>query len=265
MGRFNFNVPAIGNKFIDYRDPILGNSYTWHWERPMNQVKYLIIHHTAGPDTQTPDIIAEYHVRTKSWGGVGYHFIIDKNGTVYYVGDLTTARAHTYNYNHLGIGICLMGSFMGRQPPDEQINSTHELCSQLLFRTPELPGTDGWEDVVPHKQFRATACPGDTWDLWQQKVITGTAREDRSEKATEIRKLYQAVLGREADQSGLEYYLSGSMTIAQIRKAMVESSEHRQIINKASNFKRAQTLATEARNYISSAYGKVDEIVKISG
>ncbi len=264
MGNFTFQVPALGNKFIDYRTQIMGNSYTWHWVRPMSQVKYLCIHHSAGPANQTPNDIARYHVKSLGWGGVGYHFIITPNGTCYYVGDLTTARAHVYNYNHLALGICLIGTFMnGQLPSKAQINSAHLLCSQLLFRTPELPGTDGWEDLVGHKQLGATACPGDSWDQYRQKIISGyDLPNDSSVRVKQISELYRLVLGREPDQAGLMHYVQSEFDLNQIRKIMIESPEHRQIIARASSLKQAQQLAAQSLVDLREASLKVAKITQ---
>lgn len=272
MGNFNFNVPSLGNKYVDYRQPIIGDSYNWSWVRPLSQVQYLAIHHSAGPDSQTPNDIARYHVQSRGWGGVGYHFIIDQSGTVFYVGDLTTARANVANNNHLVIGICLIGSFInGKQPNTAQIRGAHELCSQLLFRTPELPGTDGWEDVVGHKRFGATACPGDTWDEYRAKIILGNSQptptptpNPSSNRIHEISELYHVVLGREPDQAGLNHYVSGSLSIDQIRKAMTESQEHRHLISKGQNFKQAQKLAEESKELVNQVSQKLNEITSLN-
>ncbi|SRR5258708_5634212 len=242
MGNFTFNVPAIGAKFKDYRDIVMGDSYNWSWVRPMSQLKYLTIHHTAGPDTQTPEEIAAFHVQSRGWGGIGYHFLVDKNGNVYYVGDLTTARANVLNMNELVIGICLIGTFMnGAIPTPDQLNSAHELCSQLLFRTPELTNVTAWSDVVPHKQLNATECPGDTWDNWKNKIINDTVINPPTNisRQTEITNLYYTVLGRPPDMAGLTAYDQSGKSIDEIRKNMVESSEHQQILVQAANFRQS--------------------------
>lgn len=272
MGNYQFTVPSLGNKFIDYRQAIAGNSFTWSWVRPLEQVRYLVIHHSGGTDNETPDSIANYHVNNRGWGGVGYHFIISKNGNCYYVGDLTTARAHVYNYNHLALGICLIGSFMnGKEPSEEQIISAHELCSQLLFRSPDIAGIDGWEDLKGHKELQATACPGDSWVNYKNKIIQGISspididdnNEDLLEREKNIKELYQLVLGREADQEGLKIYLNGQLSIDEIRKAMITSDEHKQILNKASAFKEALKLAERGLEYSSKTYEKLENITKL--
>lgn len=266
MGNFSFNVPSLSTKFIDYRNQILGDSFNWSWVHPLSEYRYLVIHHAAGPDNQTPDQIAAYHVNSRGWGGIGYHFVITQDGKVFYVGDLTTARAHILNLNHLGIGICLTGSFIdGREPPQSQLNSTHELCAQILFRTPELSGTDGWEDVVGHQNLGSTRCPGDTWPNWRPRLIAaGTPQPPPVDnRRQQITQLYREVLGREPDQSGLDGYVNGSLSIDQIRKVMTESQEHRDVINKSYNFKRAKDLAAEALAHLSSVKGKLEEITRL--
>ncbi|MDD5146814.1 MAG: N-acetylmuramoyl-L-alanine amidase, partial [Candidatus Pacebacteria bacterium] len=92
-------------KWVDYRMPIWGNSFTWSWERRPDEVKYVVIHHSVTKHEATPDDIALLH-KARGWGGIGYHFVVTKDGTVYYVGDLGTARANVLNLNEQVIGIC---------------------------------------------------------------------------------------------------------------------------------------------------------------
>lgn len=267
MAHFTFAVPSLGSMFVDYRDSVLGDSYSWSWERALSEVRYIVIHHTAGPNNQTVDDIASYHVNTLGWGGIGYHFVISRDGTTYYVGDLSTARANVSNMNESVIGICLIGTFMNNQNPTEaQIHATHELSAQMLFRTPELTNINGWEDVVPHSQLTATACPGNTFETWRVQILEGVAPEvpqDNTARIQDITKLYQVVLGREPDQSGLNTYASGPLSIEQIRKAMTESSEHRQIIDRARSLKQASTIALESLSSLTQTYQKIEQISKI--
>ncbi|MDA1317314.1 MAG: N-acetylmuramoyl-L-alanine amidase [bacterium] len=266
MANYNFTVPSLGNKYIDFRTEIIGDSYNWSWIRPMSQVTSIAIHHTAGPDNQTPQQIAGYHVNTLGWGGVGYHFIITPDGTVYYVGDLNTARAHVKDRNESSIGICLVGSFMnGKTPKDAQIASAHVVCSRLLFESPELPNLNGWEDISGHKELgNATACPGDSWAQWKQKLIIGIPQTppvaDEGQRIIEITKLYQVIFGRTPDQEGLNSYVKSRYTIDEIRKILTESIEHRQILERAQTYKKFFALATEARDHLAIAVQKVDEI-----
>lgn len=268
MANFIFTVPSLDKKYIDFRTPIIGDSYNWSWVRPLTQVNTIAIHHSAGPDTQTPEDIARYHVKTLGWGGVGYHFIITNDATVYYVGDLNTARAHVKNKNESSIGICLIGTFMNnKQPNDNQIRAAHRLCSRLLFETPEIPNINGWEDIYGHKELGGkTACPGDSWALWKPKIISGIPEgannSNNSERVSEITKMYQIILGRDPDQDGLSMYVKSQYSIDQIRKIITESLEHKAIIERAQSYKRLKALAQNASNSLIESKKAVDELLQ---
>ncbi len=98
MSNTHLAIPALGDKFVDYRQPIWGDSFTWSWERKLSEIKYLVIHHSVTSHDATPDDIALLH-KARGWAGIGYHFVITKDGRVWYVGDLETARANVKNKN----------------------------------------------------------------------------------------------------------------------------------------------------------------------
>lgn len=173
MSKIDLSIPALTGKFVDLRDSIPGDSYNWSWIRPLSQVNYLAIHHSAGSDTQTPEEIANFHINNNGWGGIGYHFLISKDGTVYYVGDISTARANVVNLNEQVIGICLIGNFTsGKSPTQEQLGSAHKLC-EFLINYPPLSNVNSWEAVKTHKNLpgQVTVCPGDG-ESWIEKIIS---------------------------------------------------------------------------------------------
>ncbi len=183
MARTDFDIPSLGGKFIsegknlfiNLRDSLPGDSYNWSWIRDLSEVNYLAIHASGGPDTQTPEEIANYHIRNNGWGGIGYHFLIAKDGTVYYVGDIQTARANIANLNEQVIGICLIGNFTGAsQPSAEQLDSAHKLCDFFISDYPQLPNIKSWDTVYGHKELpgQSTECPGDNWAQVKPKIIS---------------------------------------------------------------------------------------------
>ena len=174
MAITDFNIPSLGDKFIDLRQILPGDAYTWSWERSLPQVNYLAIHHT-GVENQTPEQIARSHITTNGWGGIGYHFLIDKQGFVYYVGDISTARANVANLNEQVLGICLIGNFISDQvPSQEQLDSAHKLC-EFLISLPELTNVKSWDKVRGHKELpnQSTPCPGDNWSAWRIQIVEG--------------------------------------------------------------------------------------------
>ena len=174
MSRIDLNIPSLGGKFIDIRDTLPGDCFNWSWVRSLSQVKYLAIHHSGGPDTQTPNDIADFHINKNGWGGIGYHFLVAKNGTVFYVGDIGTARANVANLNEQVIGICLIGNFMdGNLPSPEQLDSSNKLCN-FLINFLALSNIPSWDNIRGHKELpgQSTTCPGDSWDSWKEKLLS---------------------------------------------------------------------------------------------
>lgn len=242
MARTNLSIPSLGNKFVDIRDSIPGDSFNWSWVRPLNQVNYLAIHHTAGPDNQTPDEIANFHINNNGWGGIGYHFLIAKDGVVFYVGDISTARANVANLNDQVLGICLVGNFTsGRVPSGEQMDSVHNLCDFFINNYPDLSNVTSWDAVKGHKELpgQSTTCPGDNWPSWRPQIV------QTSDRGTQITELYRSVLGRDPDMGGLQSYTNSTMTIDEIMRSMVNSQEHRSLITLA---KEADSLKSQVDN-----------------
>jgi N-acetylmuramoyl-L-alanine amidase len=151
------------DKWVDYRDPIWGDSYNWSWERSTNEVLYPVIHHSVTAQTATPDDIALLH-KARGWGGIGYHFVITADGKVWYVGDVGTARANVLDMNEKVIGICLVGDFTKHLPTDDQILSSHDLV-KFFIDAPQWPNIKSWDALKGHKDLQATACPGISWEV----------------------------------------------------------------------------------------------------
>lgn len=264
MAKIDLVIPVLGNKFVDLRDTIPGDSFNWSWVRPLSQVNYLAIHHSATSDTQTPFEIANLHILGNGWGGIGYHFVISKVGIVYYVGDISTARANVANLNEEVIGICLVGNFTDSMPSDEQINSTRLLCEFFINNFPTLPNINSWNTLMGHNELpgQSTPCPGTTWDFWKTKI---TSKEDISvsegeTEETQVIDAYRKILGRDPETGILQTYKSSSLSIDQIRFALVLSQEHQELINLA---KEAPSLKSQILSLQSSLALVNDQFINL--
>lgn len=166
-------INDLGNKFQDYRDPILGDSYNWGPAINPNDIQYFTFHHSV--TTQSAKIdgnwkaecdkIANIHVNTNGWGGVGYRFIICSDGTVAYVGDLSHGGSAVADKNNIMFSACLVGDFTKELPTASQIHSAHLLAKYFLDNLSAYPQLDSWDDIKGHRDFMATTCPGDNWRL----------------------------------------------------------------------------------------------------
>lgn len=184
MASTNLPIPSLGNKFVDLRDTLAGDSYNWSWERPLEQVNFLVIHSTSTPNNYTPQDIANQHVTQNGWGGIGYHFLVSQDGTVFYVGDISTARANVANLNEQVLGIGLIGSFNGEiTPTAQQLESTHKLCEFFISNYPELINIKSWDKLRGHKELpnQTTTCPGDNWTVWRIQIVEGIGLVEQDE------------------------------------------------------------------------------------
>lgn len=111
--------------------------------RALSQITMLVIHHTNW-DGATPQGLAQYLVDQSHWPGIGYHFMIMKDGTIYQTNHLETASFQSYdgldpytaprNWDDRSLGVAFVGKFdtPGQLPTQQQIASGGKLCAWLL-------------------------------------------------------------------------------------------------------------------------------------
>lgn len=92
----------------------------------------IVIHHTGNPVDD--DLSAEQiHVshRSQGWAGIGYHFVIRKDGTVELGRPDWSVGAHAYGYNSDSIGIHVCGNFEQAEPTEAQLNALPMLIADI--------------------------------------------------------------------------------------------------------------------------------------
>ena len=118
----------------------------------------IVIHHTGNPyddDLSAEEIHASH--RAQGWAGIGYHYVIRKDGTVEAGRPHWTVGAHAYRENGHTIGIHVCGNFELAEPTGAQIEALAMLLANLCTDY-GLPIDD--DHVVGHRDLMATACPG---------------------------------------------------------------------------------------------------------
>lgn len=125
------------------------------------KTKRIIWHHSAA-ESPTPQFAAinDWHkARTfpKSSLGyfVGYHYVIEKDGSVIQARVDTEIGAHDTGENLDSIGICLVGDFTNSRPTFEQ-----EISFALLLRQLMLKYNISVNSIEPHRRDDNTDCPG---------------------------------------------------------------------------------------------------------
>ena len=97
-----------------------------------NSTEKIVIHHT-GSVTDVDFSAAKIHEFHKSngWAGIGYHFVIRKDGTIERGRPIWAVGSHAQGHNSNSIGIHLCGDFNAAKPTGQQIESTALLIANL--------------------------------------------------------------------------------------------------------------------------------------
>lgn len=114
---------------------------------------YVIIHHAAGHGSIEQE--HEYHVNHNCWNGIGYHYYIRTDGTIYQGRQIYEQGIHCVGKNSNSVAICFEGNFQTESLSTGQLNSGEWLAAWLLeyFNLPISA-------LREHRDFNATACPG---------------------------------------------------------------------------------------------------------
>lgn len=166
------------------------------------------IHHTAGVDKSSDDTVKEiqtYHMKTKKWADIGYHYLVGSDGKIFEGRELRYQGAHVTNHNKGAIGVNFLGCYdtaacSGKKSPavaavtDAMIDAMGKLIGVLSLRyNINLSNST----VKGHREFpdASTVCPG---DLIMEKMpeireIAQTART-KAEKAVAAGKSHHEEL-----------------------------------------------------------------------
>jgi len=127
------------------------------------QIKYLILHHTAVGRTKNNkqfEAVRNFHIG-RGWGNIGYHFLIEPDGTNVWGRKDTEVGAHCKeeNMNFQSLGICLTGNFDVEEPTKEQKMALKKLL-EYLFKKYNLT----LDRVKFHRDYaKYKSCPGKWW------------------------------------------------------------------------------------------------------
>lgn len=122
------------------------------------ETTFIVIHHTALSETESSaEAVHQLHIR-RGWSGIGYHYVIRKDGTIERGRPRDTVGAHTYQHNWQSIGIVLTGNFDEDEPTSIQLEKAAllvaALCNLYSIRPDE-------KHVFGHRNFNSTSCPGE--------------------------------------------------------------------------------------------------------
>jgi N-acetylmuramoyl-L-alanine amidase len=139
------------------------------------KIKKLIIHHSLTKDQTVADwpAIRRYHVKTKGWKDIGYHWGIENvSGSIVIQRGRpeNMAGAHTKQtgMNRKSLGICVIGNYDLGPPSEAVLDRLADLCALKCKEYHLRP-----EDIEPHHKYASyKTCPGTKFpmDKLRQKV-----------------------------------------------------------------------------------------------
>ena len=122
----------------------------------------IILHHAEASKCTVQDVHS-WHLNN-GWAGIGYHYFIRKDGSVYKGRPDGAIGSHCQGSNTGSLGICFEGNYMKETIPTAQYNAGIDLIKYLR-------GKYGNLTIYGHKELLATECPGSKFPLADFKAL----------------------------------------------------------------------------------------------
>ena len=161
-GLFFCNKEAAAQYVVETWEPPIKKlflDFTEYEERTSTEV--IVIHHAGFPEgdkDSSAEGIHKFHREVNGWAGIGYHFVIRKDGTIEQGRKPLAVGAHAYKHNKNSVGICVAGNFELAEIKSAQLNSLKLLTAWLCQKYKLNPMKRGV--IVGHRNFNDTDCPG---------------------------------------------------------------------------------------------------------
>ena len=141
----------------------------------------VILHHAEASSATVWDI-NDWHL-DNGWVGIGYHYYIRKDGSIYRGRPEWAVGAHATGHNDRSIGICCEGAYMTETMPTTQLASLKALLRDIMGRYGTLA-------LKRHRDVNSTSCPGDRFP-WAE--AQNYMKEDDTVTQAEFEAMYNKV------------------------------------------------------------------------
>jgi N-acetylmuramoyl-L-alanine amidase len=124
----------------------------------MRKITKIIVHCADTPewrDDKAADI-RRWH-KARGFNDIGYHYVVDLDGTIEPGRDVTIAGAHTTGHNADSIGVCYIGGADTDMKPKDTRTEAQKTALRLLLKylVQKYPGAK----IYGHRDFAQKACP----------------------------------------------------------------------------------------------------------
>ena len=160
----------------------------WKWNSSMStrgSTDYIALHHAAAVTCSAQDI-DNWH-KNNGWSGIGYHYFVRKNGSIYRGRPEWALGAHVSGMNICSLGICAEGDYDKEQTmPDAQKSAIIALIKDVKSRYPNAK-------VVGHRDIGSSDCPGKYYPMSEMINYFNNESEEEPMTAEERTKFNELV------------------------------------------------------------------------
>jgi len=140
----------------------------------MRRINEIIIHCTAtradwwkSKSSQSKvNEVTNWHIRDRKFSDIGYHFLIDRDGTVIEGRPLERIGAHVRGHNTNTVGVALFGGFGASANDKFEDNFTPEQDTALRDLLFDFKRQHGVNKITGHSVYANKACPGFQVQNW---------------------------------------------------------------------------------------------------
>lgn len=179
----------------------------------MRNIQEVVIHCTAtdtnwraGSKTSAKvSEVRKWHVKDRGWRDIGYHYLIDRDGTVAKGRPIGQTGAHVRGHNTGTVGIALFGGRTSDANDQFADNFTEDQDKALRDLIADLQDIYGPLKVSGHNQYAAKACPGFNAPKWHAKEAARPSPPPAQEAkpsgfAALIASIFNAIFGRSKNE-----------------------------------------------------------------
>ena len=157
-----FDCAKASAYVLDTWEPPIKKLFLEFDEYNERTVTEVIVIHNAGFPGEDKDSSAEdihkFHKEVNGWAGIGYHYVIRKDGRIEQGRKPLAVGAHALHHNKNSVGICVAGNFNIGKPNRKQMESLKLLTAWLCQKYKLDPMKKGV--IVGHRNLNDTDCPG---------------------------------------------------------------------------------------------------------
>lgn len=133
----------------------------------MRHIDTIIIHCTATrpnwwegkTSQQKTDEVRRWHVEDRLWSDIGYHLLVDRDGTLTEGRPLERTGAHAKGHNTGSVGISLFGGHGGNVSDQFEDNFTEDQDRALRELIRKLKAEHPITKIIGHNEVANKACP----------------------------------------------------------------------------------------------------------